>query len=151
MLFTQSTYYWACGRHFICMLMDSCVNLFFIRECSGSLVECLTQDRGTAGWSLTSVTPLCPWARHINPSLVLVQPRKTHPCLTERLLMGRKESNQTNKQKLVQDLKSTSMWYTGSGVVLDCIDSWTLPSFLLCPIYVLERCKYFFFHFLNWY
>ena len=31
------------------------------------------------------------------PSLVLVQPRKTCPCLTERLLMGRKESNQTNK------------------------------------------------------
>ena len=37
-------------------------------------------------------------ARHIYPSLVLVQPRKTHPCLTERLLMGRKESNQSNKQ-----------------------------------------------------
>ena len=32
----------------------------------------------------------------IYPSLVLVQPRKTCPCLTERLLMGRKESNQTN-------------------------------------------------------
>ena len=31
------------------------------------------------------------------PSLVLVQPWKTCPCLTERLLMGRKESNQTNK------------------------------------------------------
>ena len=30
------------------------------------------------------------------PSLVLVQPRKTRPCLTERLLVGRKESNQTN-------------------------------------------------------
>ena len=30
-----------------------------------------------------------------NPSLVLVQPRKTCPCLTERLLKGRKESNQT--------------------------------------------------------
>ena len=29
------------------------------------------------------------------PSLVLVQTRKTRPCLTERLLMGRKESNQT--------------------------------------------------------
>ena len=26
------------------------------------------------------------------------KPRKTRPCLTERLLMGRKESNQTNKQ-----------------------------------------------------
>ena len=36
----------------------------------------------------------------IYPSLVLVQPRKTCPCLTERLLMGRRESNQTNKQKL---------------------------------------------------
>ena len=40
-----------------------------------------------------------PWARHIYPSLVLVQPRKTRPCLTERLLMGRKESNQTNKTR----------------------------------------------------
>ena len=30
-----------------------------------------------------------------NPSLVLVQPRKTGPYITERLLMGRKESNQT--------------------------------------------------------
>ena len=29
-------------------------------------------------------------------SLVLVQPRKTRPCLTERLLIGSKESNQTN-------------------------------------------------------
>ena len=28
----------------------------------------------------------------------MVQPRKTCPCLTERLLMGRKDSNQTNKQ-----------------------------------------------------
>ena len=31
------------------------------------------------------------------PSLVLVQPRKTRPYITERLLMGCKESNQTNK------------------------------------------------------
>ena len=37
-------------------------------------------------------------ARHIYPSLELVQPRKTRPCLTKRLLMGRKESNQTNKR-----------------------------------------------------
>ena len=29
---------------------------------------------------------------------VLVQHRKTRPCLTERLFMGRKESNQTKKQ-----------------------------------------------------
>ena len=37
--------------------------------------------------------------KNINPSLVLVQPRKTRPFITERLLMGRKESNQTNKTK----------------------------------------------------
>ena len=32
----------------------------------------------------------------IYPSLVLVQPRKTRPYITERLLIGRKESNQTH-------------------------------------------------------
>ena len=37
-------------------------------------------------------------SKNINPSLVLVQPRKTRPFITERLLMGRKESNQTNKR-----------------------------------------------------
>ena len=30
--------------------------------------------------------------------IVLVQPRKTRLCLTERLLMGHKETNQTNKR-----------------------------------------------------
>ena len=62
------------------------------------MVECLTQDRGAAGLSLTGVTGLWSLSKHIYPSLVLVQPRKTRPCLTERLLMGRKESNQTNQQ-----------------------------------------------------
>ena len=36
-------------------------------------------------------------SKNINPSLVLDQPRKTRPFITERLLMGRKESNQINK------------------------------------------------------
>ena len=39
-----------------------------------------------------------PHRRHccvLNPSLVLVQPRKTRPFITERLLMGRKKSIQT--------------------------------------------------------
>ena len=35
-------------------------------------------------------------SKNINPSLVLVQPRKTCPFITENLLMGCKESNQTN-------------------------------------------------------
>ena len=33
-------------------------------------------------------------------SLVLVKPRKTRPYLSERLLMGREESNQTYKQTI---------------------------------------------------
>ena len=37
-------------------------------------------------------------SKNINPSLVLVQPRKIHPFITERLLMGRKESNQTTNK-----------------------------------------------------
>ena len=34
---------------------------------------------------------------HGQSSLVLVQPRNTRPFITERLLMGRKESNQTKQ------------------------------------------------------
>ena len=58
----------------------------------------MTRDRGAAGSSLTGVTALWSLSKNINHSLVLVQPRKTRPYITERLLMGRKESNQTNKQ-----------------------------------------------------
>ena len=36
-------------------------------------------------------------SKNINPSLVLVQPRKTRPFITERLLMGRKESKPTKQ------------------------------------------------------
>ena len=43
------------------------------------MVECLTLDRGVAGSSLTGITALCPRVRHINPSLVLVQPKKIVP------------------------------------------------------------------------
>ena len=39
-------------------------------------------------------------SKNINPSLVLDQPRKTHPFILERLLMGRKESNQTKQNTL---------------------------------------------------
>ena len=40
-------------------------NVNILRECNGSVVECLTRDRGGAGLSLTSVT----WARHIKQHL----------------------------------------------------------------------------------
>ena len=48
-------------------------------------------------------------SKNINPSLVLVQPRKTRPFITERLLMGRKESNQTNKQNNTQNIDKIIM------------------------------------------
>ena len=38
-------------------------------------------------------------SKNLNPSLVLVQPSKTRPFITERLLMGRKELNQTESNK----------------------------------------------------
>ena len=54
-------------------------------------------------------------ARHIYPSLVLVQPRKTHPYITERLLMGGKESNQTYKSN-----KGTALHIGTSADGLSC-------------------------------
>ena len=56
-------------------------------------------DLNLGGWSLTGITVLSEvvsLSKNINPSLVLVQPRKTHPYIAEKLLMGCKESNQTN-------------------------------------------------------
>ena len=82
--------------------------------------ECLTRDRGGAGSSLTGVTVLCPWAKRINPSLVLVLPRKTLRYITERLLMGHKESN--------KQMWLLLFWVSSSrcrGLVCDCGISWS--------------------------
>ena len=66
------------------------------RERSGSVVECLTRDRRAAGLGLTGITALWSFSKNINPRLVLVQPRKTCPYITERVLVGRKETNHFN-------------------------------------------------------
>ena len=42
-------------------------------------------------------------SKNINPSSVLVQPRKTRPYITERLLMECKKSNQTNKSPFFEN------------------------------------------------
>ena len=44
-------------------------------------------------------------SKTINPSSVLVQHRKNRPFITERLLVGRKESNQTNKENHAKFLR----------------------------------------------
>ena len=61
---------------------------------SGRVLDSRPKGRGLEPHRHHCVVSL---SKNINPSLVLVQPRKTRPYITERLLMGRKESNQTNK------------------------------------------------------
>ena len=64
---------------------------------SGRVLDSRLRGRGFESHWRHCVVSL---SKNINPSLVLVQPRKTHPFITEILLMGRKESKQT-KQDLV--------------------------------------------------
>ena len=55
-------------------------------------------------------------SKNFNPSLVLVQHRKTRPFITERLLMGRKESNQTNK---INNIESVTIFWCVIKKTLD--------------------------------
>ena len=64
---------------------------------SGRVLDSRPKGRGFEPHRRHCVVSL---SKNINPSLVLVQPRKTRPFITERLLMGRKESNQTNKKEI---------------------------------------------------
>ena len=59
---------------------------------SGRVLDSIPKGRGAEPHRRHCVVSL---SKNINPSLVLVQPRKTRPFITERLLIGRKESNQT--------------------------------------------------------
>ena len=61
---------------------------------SGRVLDSRPKGRGFEPHRRHCVVSL---SKNSNPSLVLVQPRKTRPFITERLLMGCKESNQTNK------------------------------------------------------
>ena len=62
---------------------------------TGSMLDSRQRGRGFKPHRGHCVVSL---SKNINPSLVLVQSRKTRPFITERLLMVRNESNQTNKQ-----------------------------------------------------
>ena len=75
------------------MLLLSCEGVQWL---SGRVLDSRPKGRGFEPHRRHCVVSL---SKNINPSLVLVQPRKTRPFITERLLMGRKESNQTNKNK----------------------------------------------------
>ena len=78
-----------------------CVGFFYTEWAgaqwlSGRVLDSRPRGRGFEPHRRHCVVSL---SKNINPSLVLVQPRKTRPFITERLLMGRKESNkQTNTE-----------------------------------------------------
>ena len=76
---------------------------------SGRVLDSRPKGRGFEPHGRLCVVCL---SKNINPSLVLVQPRKTRPFITERLLMGRKKSNQTNK-KWIEDSHKERISYTG--------------------------------------
>ena len=79
----------ACLRHLVQCLKQGAQWL------SGRVLDSRPRGRGFEPHRRHCVVSL---SKNIYPSLVPVQPRKTHPFITERLLMGRKESNkQTNK------------------------------------------------------
>ena len=68
-------------------------------ERSGRVLDSRLKGRGFKPHRCHCVVSL---SKKINPSLVLVQPRKTRPFITERLLTGRKESNQTKQTNFGQ-------------------------------------------------
>ena len=77
---------------------------FYNRERSGSVVECFTRDRGVAGLSLTGVTALWSSCKTHLSKLSTGSHRKTRPCLTERLLMGRRVKSNKNLLQLKVNL-----------------------------------------------
>ena len=89
--------------HFLTCFYDWCISLG-AQWLSGRVLDLRPRGRRFEPHRRHCVVSM---SKNINPSLVLVQPRKIRPFITERLLIGRKESNQLNKQN----------WCTPSKVI----------------------------------
>ena len=78
-------------------------NVYGAQWLSGRVLDSRPKGRGFEPHRRHCVVSL---SKNINPSLVLVKPRKTRPYITERLLMGRKELNQKIRKmpKLIMTL-----------------------------------------------
>ena len=88
---------------------------------SGRVLDSKPKERGFEPHRRHCVVSL---SKNINPSLVLVQPTKTRPYITERLLMGRKESNQTKQidyTAIGVDVVWDSTGFHDSACVSTCI------------------------------
>ena len=83
------------------------------RELSGRVLD---SDQWAAGFSLTGVTVLWSSSKTHLSSLVLAQPGKTSPFLTERLLMRCKESNQTKSTRHFRCLELVQPRKTGPNM-----------------------------------
>ena len=88
------------------MCFPSLLPIWGAQWLSGRVLDSRPRGRGFEPHRRHCVVSL---SKNINPSLVLVRPRKTRPFITERLLMGRKESNQTNKNKSYRFKKITKL------------------------------------------
>ena len=73
------------------ILSPSSSTLLGVQWLSGRVLDSRLKGRGFEPHRRHCVVSL---SKNIIPSLVLVQPRKTHPYITKILLMGCKESNQ---------------------------------------------------------
>ena len=105
---------------------------------SGRVLDSRPKGRGFEPHRRHCVVSL---SKNIYPSLVLVQPRKTRPFITERLLMGRKESKQTNKLSELQNFAGSShvikKWT--SVIIIITIGLW--HGYQLDNIYILTGFK----------
>ena len=100
-------------------------------------------------------------SKNINPSLVLVQPRKTHPFIIERLLIGHKESNQTNSMmhKVQMHAGAISKLLYGFASLLAIIYILKLVDYLLrqthkpynnfCSLHLLSDIPMFYIRYLT--
>ena len=70
---------------------------------NGRVLDSRPKDRGFQPHLRHCIVSL---SKNINHSLVLVQPRKTRPFITEIMLMGHKESNQTKQSFKARCLNS---------------------------------------------
>ena len=75
-------------------------------ELSGRMLD--SRPRGS-GFEPNRRHCLVSLGKNINPSLVLVQLRKTGPFITERLLMGRKESNKQINETVLLSTQNTCL------------------------------------------
>ena len=76
----------------LCILMNSSIWFERAQWLNGRVLDLRLRGRGFEPHRRHCVVSL---SKNINPSLVLVLTRKTRPFITESLLMGHKESNQT--------------------------------------------------------